>query len=144
MWPSQECPRPIELLPTFEVKTEIAFVKDLPAGSGVGYGLRYMTRGTERIAVLPVGYADGYSRALSMKLDVLIGGKRVPHSGNICMDQTMVNVTGMDVKAGDEVVLLGRQGDEVITPEEVGALRNTINYEVPIMFLKRVPRVYIS
>lgn len=78
MWPSQECPRPIELLPTFEVKTEIAFVKDLPAGSGVGYGLRYMTRGTERIAVLPVGYADGYSRALSMKLDVLIGGKEFP------------------------------------------------------------------
>ncbi|NLB83428.1 MAG: alanine racemase [Synergistaceae bacterium] len=144
MWPSQECPRSIELLPTFEVKTEIAFVKDLPAGSGVGYGLRYMTRGMERIAVLPVGYADGYSRALSMRLDVLIGGKRVPHSGNICMDQTMVNVTGMDVKVGDEVVLLGRQGDEVITPEEIGALRNTLNYEVPIMFLKRVPRVYIS
>ena len=144
MWPSRECPRPIELKPTFEVKTEIAFVKDLPAGSGVGYGLRYMTRGAERIAVLPVGYADGYSRALSMKLDVLIGGRRVPHSGNICMDQTMVNVTGMDVKAGDEVVLLGRQGDEAITPEEVGALRNTLNYEVPIMFLKRVPRVYLS
>ena len=56
----------------------------------------------------------------------------------------MVNVTGMDVKAGDEVVLLGRQGDEAITPEEVGALRNTLNYEVPIMFLKRVPRVYLS
>ncbi|HRX27524.1 MAG TPA: alanine racemase C-terminal domain-containing protein, partial [Aminivibrio sp.] len=96
------------------------------------------------MAVLPVGYADGYSRALSMKVDVLVGGKRVPHAGNICMDQMMVNVTGMDVKVGDEVVLIGRQGGERISPEEIAAARNTINYEVPIMFLRRVPRVYIS
>ena len=101
MWPSGECPRTMELLPTFEVKTEVALVRELPPGSGVGYGLRYMTRGVERIAVLPVGYADGYSRALSSKVQVLIGGKRVPLAGNICMDQTMANVTGMDVKAGD-------------------------------------------
>ncbi len=144
MWPSGECPRPIELKPTFEVKTEVAFVKELPPRSGVGYGLRYMTRGVEEIAVLPVGYADGYSRALSMKIHVLIHGKRVPLCGNICMDQTMVNVTGMGVSQGDEVVLLGRQGDETITPEEMAAARNTINYEVPIVFLKRVPRVYVS
>jgi alanine racemase len=76
-------------------------------------------------------------------VQVLIGGKRVPLAGNICMDQTMANVTGMDVKAGDEVVLVGRQGDEAVTPEEIGALRNTINYEVPISFSKRVPRVYL-
>lgn len=144
MWPSGECPRPIELKPTFEVKTEVAFVKELPPRSGVGYGLRYMTRGVEEIAVLPVGYADGYSRALSMKIPVLIHGKRVPHCGNICMDQTMVNVSGMGVSQGDEVVLLGRQGEETITPEEMAAARNTINYEVPIVFLKRVPRVYVS
>lgn len=144
MSPSGECPRPFGLLPTFEVKTEVSLVRELRRGSGVGYGLKYMTRGTERIAVLPVGYADGYSRALSMKVDVLIGGKRVSHAGNICMDQTMVNVTGMDVKIGDEAVLIGRQGEEKITPEEIAAVRNTINYEVPIMFLKRVPRVYVS
>ncbi len=144
MWPSGECPRPIELKPTFEVKTEVAFVKELPPRSGVGYGLRYMTRGVEEVAVLPVGYADGYSRALSMKIPVLIHGKRVPLCGNICMDQTMVNVTGMGVSQGDEVVLLGRQGEETITPEEMAAARNTINYEVPIAFLKRVPRVYVS
>lgn len=143
MWPSEECPRPIELKPTFEVKTEIAFVKQLPPRSGVGYGLRYMTRGHEEIAVLPVGYADGYSRALSMKVPVLVKGRRVPMRGNICMDQTMIDVTGLDAKVGDEVVLIGRQGDEVITPEEIGAARNTINYEVPNAFLKRVPRVYI-
>lgn len=144
MYPSAECPRPVELLPTFEIKTEVAMVKDLPPGSGVGYGLRYMTRGPEKIAVLPVGYGDGYSRALSMKAEVLIGGRRVPFAGNICMDQSMVNVTGMDVKVGDEVVLIGRQGGEKITPEEIAPLRGTINYEAPIMFLKRVPRVYIS
>ena len=144
MWPSGECPRPIELKPTFEVKTEVAFVKELPPRSGVGYGLHYMTRGVEEIAVLPIGYADGYSRSLSMKIPVLVKGKRVPLCGNICMDQAMVNVTGMGVKTGDEVVLLGRQGEEVITPEEMASARNTINYEVPIMFLKRVPRVYVS
>lgn len=144
MYPSAECPRSIELLPTFEVKTEVALVKELPPGSGVGYGLRYMTRGPERIAVLPVGYGDGYSRVLSMKAEVLIGGRRVPFAGNICMDQSMVNVTGMDVKVGDEVVLIGRQGGETITPEEIAPLRGTINYEVPIMFLRRVPRVYVS
>jgi alanine racemase len=144
MWPSDECPRPIELKPTFEIKTEVAFVKELPPCSGVGYGLRYMTRGVEEIAVLPVGYADGYSRALSMKVPVLVKGRRVPIRGNICMDQTMIDVTGLGVKVGDEVVLIGRQGDEAITPEEIGAARNTINYEVPNAFLKRVPRVYIS
>ncbi len=143
MWPSEECPRPIGLLPTFEVKTEVAALRTLPPESGIGYGLRYMTRGTEQIAVLPVGYADGYTRALSMKVKVLIGGRRVPLAGNICMDQAMANVTGMDVHVGDEVVLVGRQGDEAVTPEEIGALRGTINYEVPIAFSKRVPRVYI-
>ena len=143
MWPSGECPRPIELKPTFEVKTEVAFVKELPPRSGVGYGLRYMTRGVEEIAVLPVGYADGYSRALSMRIPVLVKGKRVPLCGNICMDQCMINVTGMGVTAGEEVVLLGRQGDEEITPEEMASLRGTINYETPHMFQKRIPRVYV-
>lgn len=145
MWPSGQCIRPIDLKPTFEVKTEVSLVRDLPPRSGIGYGLKYMTRGQERTAVLPIGYADGFSRALSMKVHVLIKGKRVPICGNICMDQTMVNITSIpDVKVGDEVVLVGRQGEEVITPEEVAEARNTINYEVPIMFLKRVPRVYIK
>lgn len=145
MWPSGECIRPIDLKPTFEVKTEVSLVRELPPRSGIGYGLKYMTRGNERTAVLPIGYADGFSRALSMKVDVLIKGKRVPICGNICMDQTMVNITSVpDVKVGDEVVIIGRQGDEVITPEEIASVRNTINYEVPIMFLKRVPRIYLD
>ncbi len=144
MWPSDECVRPIELKPTFEVKTAIASIKELPCNSGIGYGLRYMTRGIEKIAIIPLGYGDGYSRSLSMKIPVLVRGKRVPIVGNICMDQTMIDVTDIDdVKVGDEVVIIGRQGEEFITPEEVAAIRNTINYEIPIMFLPRVPRVYI-
>lgn len=145
MWPSGECIRPIELKPTFEVKTAVSLVRTLPPKSGIGYGLKYMTRGVENIAVLPIGYADGFSRSLSMKVDVLIKGHRVPICGNICMDQTMVNITSIpDVEVGDEVVIVGRQGEETITPEEIASARNTINYEVPIMFLKRVPRVYID
>jgi len=145
MWPSGECIRPIELKPTFEVKTAVSLIRTLPPRSGIGYGLKYMTRGMERTAVLPIGYADGFSRSLSMKVDVLIKGHRVPVCGNICMDQTMVNITSIpDVEIGDEVVIVGHQGKETITPEEMASARNTINYEVPIMFLKRVPRVYIS
>ena len=144
MYPSSECIRPIELKPTFEVKTAIAAVKEISSNSGVGYGLRYMSRGTERIAVLPIGYGDGFSRCLSMKVPVLVHGKRVSMVGNICMDQTMIDVTDIeDVKVGDEVVIIGRQGEEVITPEEIAPARGTINYEIPIMFSKRVPRVYI-
>lgn len=145
MWPSSECVRPIDLKPTFEVKTEVSTVRELPSRSGIGYGLKYMTRGDERIAVLPVGYADGYTRAMSMKIPVLIHGKKVPIVGNICMDQTMVDITEIkDVKVGDEVVLVGQQGSEKITPEEIASARGTINYEVPISFLKRVPRVYVE
>ncbi len=145
MWPSGDCIRPIELRPTFEVKTSVAMVRRLPAGSGVGYGLRYMTRGEEEIAVLPIGYADGLSRAFSMKINVLVKGVKVPQVGNICMDQTMINVTGLGASVGDEVVIIGRQGDQVITPDDVASARqNTINYEIPIMFSKRVPRVYVD
>ncbi len=145
MWPSSDCIRPIELRPTFEVKTSVAAIRKLPLGSGVGYGLKYMTRGDETIAVLPIGYADGLSRAFSMRMNVIVKGKKVPQVGNICMDQTMIDVTGLDVSVGDEVVIVGRQGDQVIVPEDLaGARQNTINYEIPIMFSKRVPRVYVD
>lgn len=144
MWPSSLCIRPIELRPTFEVKTRVSMIRELPTGSGIGYGLHYVTRGDERIAVLPIGYADGLSRAFSGKIHVLIGGRKVPQVGNICMDQCMINVTGMDVNIGDEVVIVGKQGDQVITPDDLASAReNTINYEIPIMFSKRMPRVYI-
>lgn len=145
MWPSDWCKRPFELEPVFRITTKIALLRDLPLGSGVGYGLKYMTRGDERIAVLPVGYHDGYARPLSMKAAVLVRGKRAPVVGSICMDQTMVDVTHIpDAAPGDEVVLVGRQGEEEVTPEEIAAILGTINYEVPNLFTKRVERVYVN
>ena len=147
MMPSAEtvCAHPITLLPAFEVKTGIALIRSLPPGTGISYGLRYMTRGEERIAALPVGYADGVTRALSAKMSVLIHGKRCPVVGTICMDQMMVDVTGLEnVKTGDEAVIIGKQGNETISPEEMAGARNTINYEIPIIFSKRVPRIYIK
>ena len=147
MMPSQEtvCVKPITLLPTFEVKTEIVLIRNLPPGAGISYGLRYVTRGAERIAALPVGYADGVTRALTAKMSVIIHGRRCPVVGTICMDQMMVDVTGIEnAQIGDEVIIIGRQGDNIISPEEMANARNTINYEIPIIFSKRVPRIYIK
>jgi len=147
MMPSAEtvCAYPITLLPTFEVKTGIVLIRELLPGMGIGYGLRYMTRGKERIAILPMGYADGFTRALSAKMSVLIHGQRCPVVGNVCMDQMMVDVTAVEnVKIGDEAVIIGKQGDGAISPEEMANARNTINYEIPNIFQKRVPRVYIE
>lgn len=144
MYPSGDVEKTIDLKPTFEIKTGIAVMREHDASVGISYGLRYITRAHQRIAVLPIGYADGWSRALSMKTDVLIHGKRCPQVGSICMDQMMVDVSGIENPAvGDEVVLLGRQGGEYISPEEIGACRGTINYEVPCAIQKRVPRVYL-
>lgn len=144
MWPSEWCEKKIKLKRAFKVVTAVACVRTLPQGSGISYGLRYMTRGEERIAVLPIGYHDGYPRSLSMKTEVLIKGQRAPIVGNICMDQTMVDVTHIpDVKVGDEVVLVGPQGNEEITPEEIAKHLGTINYEIPNLFTPRVPRVYV-
>ena len=93
---------------------------------------------------MPIGYHDGYPRNLSMKASVLVRGVRAPIVGSICMDQMMVNVTHIpDVNVKDEVVLLGSQGEERITPEEIACLLGTINYEIPNLFTPRVPRVYL-
>lgn len=144
MWPSAFCDRPFDLREVFTVKTAVAALRELPQGWGVGYGLRYMTRGTERIAVLPLGYADGYPRPLAMKAQVLVRGVRAPLVGSICMDQVMANVTHIpDVHVGDEVVLIGSQGNERVSPEETAALLGTINYEIPNLFMPRVPRYYL-
>jgi alanine racemase len=143
--PETVCAYPITLLPTFEVKTEIVLIRNLPPGTGISYGLRYVTRGQERIAALPVGYADGVTRALTSKMSVLIRGQRCPVVGTICMDQMMVDVTNIEgAGIGDEVVIIGKQGDNIISPEEMAGARNTINYEIPIIFSKRVPKIFIE
>ncbi len=144
MWPSADGPRPITLRPAFQVKSRIALIRHLSPSSGVSYGLTYMTRGEERIAVIPIGYHDGYRRGLSRRGEVLIRGKRAPVVGTICMDQTLVNVTSIpEAQIGDEVVLIGEQGGEIVSPEEIASLLGTINYEVPGFFTPRVPRVIV-
>ncbi len=117
-------------------------MKKLPAGSHVSYGATYCTEDVQRIAVIPVGYADGFRRAPRTWCDVLVQGRRAPLVGRVCMDQTMIDVTDVaGVRQGDEVVLIGRQGDDRITAEEVAAKLGTINYEVVSEILARVPRV---
>jgi alanine racemase len=139
--PSPQVPCPPDFRPALAWKTQVAQVKELPPGSFVGYGATYCTSGCERIAVIPVGYADGFRRAPHHWGEVLVRGQRAPITGRVCMDQTMINVTHIPgVRQGDEVVLIGRQGDDWITAEEVAARLGTINYEVVSAILARVPR----
>jgi len=122
-------------------KARLTSVKTLPPGSGVGYGHRYVTAQYERIGVISAGYADGFRRRLGNF--VLVGGARVPVRGGVCMDQCMIALdTVPDARIGDEVVLIGRQGANRITAEEVGAQWGTINYEVVCGLANRLPRFY--
>ena len=140
--PSSQVRCPPDFRPALSFKTEVAQVKDLAPGSYVSYGNTYQTTGWQRIAVLPVGYADGFRRAPRHWGEVLVRGQRAPIVGRVCMDQTMVDVTEIaDVRQGDEVVLIGEQGGESITAEEVAERLGTINYEVVSEILARVPRV---
>ena len=144
LYPSQEVNRQrVELEPVMRLVTRVVMLKDIPAGTPVSYGGIYTAQGKETIATIPVGYADGYSRMLTGKACVLVKGRRVPVVGRICMDQCMINVTGIDAALGDEVVLIGSQGDERITAEELADWLGTINYEVTSMVSNRVPRVYL-
>ena len=129
--------------PVMRWRTAVARLKDLPPGHGVGYGLTFRTSRPSRIATLPVGYADGYSRQLSNKGDVLIRGRRAPVVGRVSMDLVTVDLTDIaDAIVGDEVILLGRQGDEEISAEEIAAKTGTIPWEVLCGVSARVPRVY--
>ncbi|MCX6033229.1 MAG: alanine racemase [Chloroflexi bacterium] len=139
--PSPQVRCPADFRPALAWKTQVAQVKELPAGSYVGYGATYRTAGVERIAVIPVGYADGFRRAPQHWGQVLVRGRRATIVGRVCMDQAMLDVTGIPgVQQGDEVVLIGRQGEDAITAEEVAARLGTINYEVVSAILARVPR----
>ena len=140
--PSAEVRCPPEFRPALTFKTQIAQVKALPAGSCISYGCTYRTARPSRIAVIPVGYADGFRRAPRHWGEVLVRGRRVPIVGRVCMDQTMIDVTDVaGVRQGDEVVLIGEQGHERITVDEVAERLGTINYEVVSEILARVPRV---
>lgn len=133
------------LEPILRWRTEIVRLKDLPAGHAIGYGGTFHTARPSRIATLPVGYADGYARRLSNRSEVLVRGQRAPVVGQVSMDLMMVDVTGVQgVAAGDEVVLIGRQGNEEISAAELAAISETISYEVFCRINGRVPRVYVQ
>jgi alanine racemase len=129
--PSHEVHYPANLKPVMSFKAKVLQVKDVQAGQSIGYGRTYVTSGPSRIATLPVGYDDGYPRILSSRGQVLIGGKRAQVVGRVSMNMITVDVTDIPgVKEDDEAVLLGRQGDEMITGDELADLCNTINYEI--------------
>jgi alanine racemase len=140
--PSDEVRLPEGFSPALAFKTQVAQVKWIPAGEGISYGATYVTERETRIAVLPVGYADGFRRAPANWGEVLVRGRRAPLVGRVCMDQSMIDVTHIpEVRLGDEVVLIGRQGDDELTAEAVAGRLGTIAYEVVAELLARVPRV---
>ncbi len=145
LYPSPAVKEVVALRPVLRWKTAILSLKRVPAGDPVSYGRTYRCRGDSLIAALPVGYADGYSRRLSNRGEVLIRGKRARVAGVVCMDLTMVDVSAIPgVQIGDEVVLLGRQGAEGISASEVASWIDTISYEVLCAIGERVPRVYLK
>lgn len=144
-YPSEHMKELGQLEPILEWKTRIAFVKEVDKGESISYGRTYIADQNRIIATLPVGYADGYNRLLSNRGWVLINGKKAPIVGTICMDQFMVDVTEIpDVKPGDTAILLGKQGDEVITADDLAKLCNTISYEILVNISPRVPRIYVG
>ena len=134
----------IRLRPAMSLKARVAYVKKAPAGFNVSYGCTYTTSAPTTIATLPLGYADGYPRSLSANGEVLIKGQRRPVIGRVCMDQIMVDLgNDLEVKMGEQAVLLGRQEGAEITANEIATKLNTINYEVVCMINWRVPRLYV-
>ena len=146
MYPSSEvAPELLKLEPALQFLSRVTHVKVLPAGREVSYGGTFVTTRDTRIATVPVGYADGYRRQLSGKFYVLIHGKKAPILGRICMDQLMVDVTDIpETAVNDRVTLVGRDGEEVITMEEIAAAADSFNYEFVCGISRRVPRIYVS
>jgi alanine racemase len=144
LYPSEEVsPALLPLEPALTWHSRVTHVKTLPAGRQISYGGTYVTSRPTVVATIPVGYADGYRRSLGGKFYVLIHGKRAPILGRICMDQMMVDVTDIpDVRLNDKVVLVGRDGDERITMEDIAAAADSFNYEFVCGISRRVPRLY--
>lgn len=146
--PSVEVRSPLarQLRPVLEWKSRITFVKEVPAGTGISYGHAFHTDRDSLIATVPIGYGDGLSRGLSGNIDMLVRGRRCKQVGRITMDQSLLDVTRLhrQVEPGDEVVLIGRQGEEEITADELAGTLGTINYEIVTAIAQRVHRVAIG
>ncbi|NLC75139.1 MAG: alanine racemase [Clostridiales bacterium] len=146
LWPSPDVSKDIvPLKPVLSLLSSIVYIKTVPAGKAVSYGGTFITKGETRIATISAGYDDGYPRDLPGKdFSVLIRGKRAPILGRICMDQFMVDVTDIpDATEGDDVTLIGTDGEETITMEDAGDVSGRFNYELECCINKRVPRIYI-
>jgi alanine racemase len=139
-------PRVQDLRPVLHWKTRITFLKEVPAGIGLSYGHAFHTERPSLIATVPLGYGDGFGRRLSDNCDLLVRGVRCPQVGRITMDQSLIDVTGLkgSVALGDEVVIIGRQGAEEITADELAEKLGTINYEITTAIAHRVPRVAVD
>ncbi|WP_432665995.1 alanine racemase [Wukongibacter baidiensis] len=145
LYPSNEVDHErVKLKEVMSLRARVSHVKEVEEGTGISYGLKYKTDKKSKIATLPIGYADGYTRLLSGKANAIVKGEIVPIAGRICMDQCMIDVTGLDVMTGDEVILFGTDGKNSITIDEVADSIDTINYEIVCMISKRVPRVYVK
>ncbi|MCX7749020.1 MAG: alanine racemase [Clostridia bacterium] len=147
LYPSVEVDKSkLDLKPAMTLKANVVLVKDVEKDTPISYGRIFTTKRTSKIATIPIGYADGYTRLLTNKGRVLANGGFAPIVGKICMDQCMIDVTDLEkgVRVGDEVVLFGKQGEQEIKVEEVAAQIGTINYEVVCIIGKRIPRVYLS
>lgn len=146
LYPSDEVDKEkVSLKPAMTLKAKISHLKEVPEGTGISYGQIFVTKRKSKIATIPIGYADGFTRLLTSKAEVAIKGKRAPIVGKICMDQCMIDVTDIeDVKVGDEVVLFGDGTNGVPHIDEVAEKLGTINYEIVCMVGRRVPRVYIK
>jgi len=143
--PSAAVEWPVALRPAMTLKTRVARLRTLPAGASVGYGRTYIASGPAPIALAPVGYGDGYPRLCSNRGAMLVQGRRAPIAGRVSMDQTSLDVSGIEgVRQDDEVVVFGRQGEAEISADEVAAWAETINYEVVTALAARVPRVYVG
>ena len=143
-YPSSQTKKSIKLKPVLSLKTSIVAINKLKKGESVSYGSHFTAKKDMLVAVLPIGYGDGYKRLLSNKGEVLVNGKRARILGTVCMDMTMIDVTDIDSKVGDEVILLGSDGKNLITADELAQHAQTISYEILISFTSRIPKVYLN
>ena len=144
LYPSDEVKKDsVSLTPPMEVVSHIIHIKEIEAGTGVGYGHIYIAPEKRKIATVCIGYADGFNRAFSNKGYVLINGKKAPITGKVCMDQIMVDITDIkDAKIGDHVIIMGSSNGETVTAEQLGQMCESFNYEVVCTFMPRVMRLY--
>ena len=143
-YPSEQVRKSIKLLPVMELKTVVSMVKEIPADTPVSYGGTFVSSDVRTVATVPIGYADGYPRLISNKMYMLVNGKKAPVIGNVCMDQTVIDVTGIDgVKEGKTITVFGYDNGSYLGVNEIAKKAGLLNYEILCGLSRRVPRVYI-